>query len=360
MSNDQIKAPNQPNLSELPSQPVAERQPKKRRFFRFFLWSVLFLLAVILLAALGVGYWARQFYAPIDVAAADTTQLLGWMTLRDLSKETPETQRALAEKYFAPIRDDVQIDMDSPVARKLLPYTKKYVQKREEMLADWEAARPPKKLLRRDYQVDPPTDGRAIRSSDVAPTDELIARMEELKASGKPVVPEAATGVERNIRLMIKNWFLYQISRYDDAPDDQKASVLESVAEELLRLQNLYNDYREQIGMERLSDIEQLRDFDFLTSSWYVDTTPEELARLLWFKDLAVSILIAKKSGLPIQLDRMIFRTAPKRDGTLLRSIFGRRADSDEEATESETGAEPAAASTDASTDDSTDGFFTP
>lgn len=325
MNDDNTKAPILPNLPELQS--AEESRPKRRRFFRFFLWSLIFLLAMIVLVALGVGYWARQFYAPIDVETADTTRLAGWIALRDLSKETPETQQDLAEKYFEPLKHDVVIDWDAPLAQKILPYTQKYVETRDRLLDDWEKTRGTKKLLRRDYTLDP-SSGGAVRSNDVLPAADLIERLNALKKSGKPAVPPPATSVERNIRLMMKSWFLHNMTLFDQAPDDAKGDVLESAADQMLRLQNLYNDYREKIGLNRLSDLELLRDFDFMVSSWYDDTPIDELARLLWFKDLTVTVLIAKKSGLPLKIDQMIFRRkndSKEENGSLLRSIFSRK-----------------------------------
>lgn len=358
MNDEKTKVSIQPNLPEL--QPVEEPRPKRRRFFRFFLWSVIFLLAIIVLATLGVGYWARQFFAPINVETADTTRLVGWIALRDLSKETPETQQILAEKYFEPLRRDIAINLDAPMARKILPYTQKYVETRDRTLDDWEKTRPPKKLLRRDYTLEPSRNGDAVRSTDVVPADDLIERLDALKKSGKPAVPPAATSVERNIRLMMKSWFLHNMTLFDNAPDDAKAQTLESAADQMLRLQNLYNDCREKIGVNRLSDLELLRDFDFLASGWYDDTPADELARLLWFKDLCVAVLVAKKSGLPIPIDRLIFRQkneSKEENRSRLRSIFGPKK-SDRDASDSDADTEIPAKPNDSGADESDDGFF--
>ena len=345
--------PNDPNdLSKYPDTPILKdgvaidvpgdedgegkgegNRPKRsalRRFCRFLLWFFV-ILAILLLVAAGIIGWMYRSVVtepiPVEkIEEAEPTELAGWLVLRDLEKETPEIKSKLAEKYFTPIRENVKIDLRTPLAQKLLPLTKKYIETREKTLSDWEATKRQRSFLRRDYAVQPAVDERrVILSTDIAPTDSLRAELKEIADSGNPCVPPPATRTEANIRTLLKNWFFANIARYDAAEEDQKFAEILSTTEQLRRIQKLYNDYLEEIGLERQTDLEMLRDFDFMTSSWYDGTPPEELARLLWYKDLIVSVMVAERAGLTPS-EKMIFRPEKKKSklGGLINHLLDR------------------------------------
>jgi len=305
-------------LSDSSSGEIFPAKAPKRKKFRFFIYALLFLLLMVIGAALALGIWVRQFYTPIRVEEATPVRLAGWAVLRDLDEVEPQVQQQLAEKYFEPIREDMEVDFESEEAKKILSYTKPVAEKRDAELAQWGKEQPAKKFLRREYRAKKPDQG-AIRSSDVTPTDDLKKEYDALKSSGKTRVPPARTTPEKNIRTIIKNWFIYQIQQYDAAPDDRKAAQINSTADQLLRLQKIYNQYREAAGLKPLTQIEQLREFDFMSASWFDSTEIDELARLLWFKDLIVTVLIAKQSGSEPDIEKLIFKSS----SGLLHGLFG-------------------------------------
>ena len=328
--------PNTPNLNSIEQFLESEAEPRRKktsrsRFFRFMTRTLFFFGALFLVMALLIGYWAKKFYAPIAVEQADASHLVGWLALRDLGSEKPEIRSALAEKYFEPIREDIQVDWNDPLAKKLIPFTKKYVQQREQVLADWEKQRDRRPLLRRDYTIDVASAAERLTllSTDIRPSDELTAELDRLKNAGKTAVPPAQTTIERNIRVIMKNWFLYNMQKYDAAPPSGQFAVIESTAEQMQRLQKLFNDYLEQLGLKRLNDLEMMREFDFTVSSWYDGADPNELARLLWFKDLVLTVIVAQKAGLTPLGDRLIRRPSASGGGagSLLRPFVERALD---------------------------------
>ena len=300
-------------------------KPKKGRFWRFVFWTLALFMFLFLAVSVVVIIFVRQmFFTPIKIENADTLHLIGWAWARDLTKESHETQQELSEAYFSEITTDAaKIDFEDENVKKVLPQVKKTILQREEMLDHWESIHKSDGSIKRLYKI-AKTDAPAILSADISPSDRLNAQLAALKESGKTMVPAAQTKIERNIRALTKAWFLSKIAAYDAADDQDKPKVLLDTADNLQHLQGLYNQLRQEAGLKTVEDLAQLRELNFAVASWYDDTPAEELARLLWFKDLLLSIMVARQAGLSPKIDSMIFRSSEqkKKPKGLLRGIL--------------------------------------
>ncbi len=217
--------------------PTEAKKTRSRRFRRRFA------AAVALLAALGAilaaDSWRRLRRQPIDVENASTGELVGWLALRDLSVESPETREELFEKYFAAISASVaesgeinetgnagtddnaefgevaQSGENAGVAEKIefeengesgdggrngktsggkaktieLPENVKrfagsFLSGRDEKIAEWSATRTRPAYLRLDYVVVPqtPRTSEFVLSGDVRPGPALRERWEKSRA----------------------------------------------------------------------------------------------------------------------------------------------------------------------------------
>lgn len=300
-------------------------KPKKSRFWRFVFWTLALFTFLFLAVSVVVIILVRQMlFTPIKIENADTFHLFGWAVARDLTKENPETQQDLSEAYFNEITNGAaKIDFQDKNVQKALPQVKKTILQREEMLDHWESIHKSDGSIKRLYKI-AKTDTHAILSADISPSERLNAQIASLKESKKTMVPAAQTKMERNIRALTKAWFLSKIAAYDAADDQGKPKVLLDCADNLQHLQALYNQLRQEAGLQKVEDLAQLRELNFAVASWYDDTPADELARLLWFKDMLLSIMVARQAGLPPKIDSMIFRSpeTEKKPGGLLRGIL--------------------------------------
>lgn len=291
-------------------------KPKKSRFWRFVFWTLALFMVLFLAVILVVAISIRQlFFTPIQVENADPVHMVGWTLARDFSKEDPEIQRQLSDVFFKNILDGAsRLDINNEGFQKAIPRIKETILQREEMLAHWEKSRPSDGSVKRLYKI-AKTDAPAILSSDISPSDRLNEQLKALKDSGKTMVPAPQSKAEKNIRTMTRAWFLSKIAAYDAADDQKKPEVLTACVEDLFALQKIYANFREQVGLEPVEDLDRLRELNFTVASWYDDVPADELSRLLWFKDLLLSIIVAEQMGLPPKIDSMIFRSNEKEKG---------------------------------------------
>lgn len=277
------------------------------RFFRGILYFILFSTVLLLVVLIGIGVWIKRFYDPIDMSRADKTRLAGWIVLRDFANETPETRSKLAERYFDPLQRIDKVDFDSPAVKKFIPYAKEYAEQRNKKVAEWDANKVKRSFARTDYRIVPSDPNQVyIAVKDIEPTPNLTDYLDQRKKSKPSDVRSAENRTESNIRVLTKEWFLQQMTKYEDAAENEKASSIEKTASELNHLSYLYNSALAEMGLPNPTRMEQIRDLHFMTDVWFDDTPPEELARLLWFKDLILSVFIAQQTGTDENIDKLI------------------------------------------------------
>ena len=105
------------------------------------------------------------------------------------------------------------------------------------------------------------------------------------------------SSTEKNVQLLIMQWFATRCKSYDAAPDDQKKAKLDAISAELTNVQGFYNGIREAAKKKPLTQSELLREFEMSVESWCEFASLEELAKILWFKDLVVGIVANQKAG---------------------------------------------------------------
>lgn len=288
-------------------------------FGRLLRTAALFLVALGSLAA--ALYW-RNLSAPIDAENASTGKLVGWLALRDLSVETPETRERLFDRYVETIggADGVV----EPEKLELPPQAKKFAriffaerakdETEEELRFEEDDAelvanspsngeRPP--YLRLDYYVAPrpvdsPSTSELVLSDDVRPGPALLKRWNASREEAKngAAKTQKTPAVEKNVRLLVMQWFVAKRKAYDAAPDAEKARQLEKTRDELLGWQKLYGKIQADATQTTPTRAEMLAEFEKTVESWNEFATPEELAKTLWFKDLIVATVAAQETPL--------------------------------------------------------------
>ncbi len=288
-------------------------------FGRLALTTALFVVALGSVAAF--LYW-RSVSAPIDAENASTGKLVGWLALRDLSAETPETRERLFDRYVETLggADGVV----EPEKLELPPQAKKFAQAffanraKDEAEAELQfeedavapvanspsnAERAP--YLRLDYyvaprSVDSPQKSEYVVSDDVRPGPALLKRWKTSREKEKNgAAPTNKTpAVEKNIRLLVMQWFVAKRKAYDVAPDAEKTRLIQETVDELLGWQELYKKIQRDATQTSAPRSEMLAEFEKTVASWNEFETPEELAKTLWFKDLIVANIAAQESPL--------------------------------------------------------------
>ena len=286
-------------------------------FGRLALTAALFLVALGSVAAF--FYW-RSVSAPIDVENASTGKLVGWLALRDLSAETPETRERLFDRYVETIggADGVV----EPEKLELPPQAKKFAQiffadrakdeTEEELRFEEEnaelAANSPSNAkrapyLRLDYyvaprSVDSPRTSEYVLSDDVRPGPALLERWQTSREEAKNGAAKKTSAVEKNIRLLVMQWFVAKRKIYDAASDAEKTRRLQETIDELVGWQELYIKIQTDAIQTAPTRAEMLAEFEKTVESWNEFETPEELAKTLWFKDLIVANIAAQETPL--------------------------------------------------------------
>lgn len=303
--------------------PHAEPYLRPARSSRLGCFGRLALTTALLVVALGsvaaFFYW-RHVSAPIDAENASTGKLVGWLALRDLSAETPETRERLFDRYVETLggADGVV----EPEKLELPPQAKKFAriffaerakdESEEELRFEKNAAetaanspsnaeRPP--YLRLDYYVAPrpvdsPQTSEYVLSDDVRPGPALLKRWNASREQAKngAAKTKKTPAVEKNVRLLVMQWFVAKRKAYDAAPDAEKARRLEKTRDELLGWQELYKKIRADATHKSAPRSEMLAEFEKTVESWNEFETPEELAKTLWFKDLIVAAVAAQET----------------------------------------------------------------
>ena len=277
-------------------------------------------LLVVALGSIAAFLYWRSVSAPIDAENASTGKLVGWLALRDLSAETPETRERLFDRYIETLggADGVV----EPEKLELPPQAKKFAriffaerandESEEELRFEENAAetaanspsnaeRPP--YLRLDYYVAPrpidsPQTSEYVLSDDVRPGPALLKRWnasrEQAKNGAAPTNKTPA--VEKNIRLLVMQWFVAKRKVYDAASDADKARRLAETIDELAGWQELYIKIQVDATQTTPTRSEMLAEFEKTVDSWNEFATPEELAKTLWFKDLIVAAVAAQET----------------------------------------------------------------
>lgn len=293
------------------------RGSRRGRLGCLALSATLFVVGLGLLAAF--FYW-RSVSAPIDVENASTGNLVGWLALRDLSVETPETRERLFDRYVETLGGDDGVV--EPEKLELPPQAKKFAQiffaerakKKAEKASRNETAAPNaastsnaerSPYLRLDYYVAPrpvdsPQTSEYVVSDDVRPGPAFLKRWNASRREAKngAAQKKKTPAVEKNVRLLAMQWFVAQRKAYDAAPDAEKARRLEKTRDELLGWQELYKKIRADATHKSAPRSEMLAEFEKTVESWNEFETPEELAKTLWFKDLVVAAVAAQETSL--------------------------------------------------------------
>jgi len=297
------------NLTEETKQDDEERtettesvSSKKRRrgCLQFFLWTFLF---VAFASITGVLYLRSQITAPIDVKNTSTVQALGWLTMRDLSQESVQTREDLFQMYVGNATAS-DVSGESGKALELPENVKKaasvFFKDRDKKIEAWSRTTRRAPYLRLDYAIVPrQTENRSsqyVVSDDVQPGPSLKSRWERAREALKSKNAPRKTCVEKNVQLLVMQWFVSKMKSYDATPDKRKRRKLESFSDELMRTQVFYNELK---GTPKGSSrVQTLREFEANVESWNEFATVEELAKTLWFKDLLVSVTASRTTGI--------------------------------------------------------------
>ena len=313
----------------------------RRSYFFFrsllygFLYFVLVMALLVILTLIGVGLWVkhcRKTISPHQAQKAHNVQLTGWLAFNDMQKQTPEVRNRLVRKYEYRLNLLQKSDINSPVVMKAIPYIKQaaqeYLHKRDENVIAQEVEARKSSFARPDYRVVAgPESGRYIATSEVVPTDELVEeikrRNDELRKEYDPLAFRESQ-IESNIRTLAKEFFLRQMVIYDGRPDDGKVAAILESAQTLNHFSELYDKARTELGLPPQGSVEQIRDLNHIVAGWIDTTTPEYLARLYWFKDVMVAVLVAQRGGDPAAVAEslIVHADAPSKKPNVLKGFL--------------------------------------
>lgn len=271
-------------------------------------WRVFNVATLLILIA--AGYGGYRFYrlrsAPIDVKKATKTEAISWLALRDLSQESSETRSELVNFYLEKISDDEEIKEENQNNSQKFVLSPKLKNIANTLLLDsdnetirWDEERERPSYFRIDYVVkrDSNSDSIYVLTTDVKPTASLLARRQEAIDAAKNKNRKLSK-FEKNIQTLLLQCFLEYGKTYDSTSDEEKERTLEILADRVLELQEVYVKLRAAGGAQAQTRAELLRSFEKVCEGWYAFADPEELARGLWFKDVVVSVIVARELGM--------------------------------------------------------------
>lgn len=277
----------------------AIEEGRKRRFVKRFV-----VFAVILALLGGAALFVTQrYFSPIDPAKATKDKAVSWLVLRDLSKEPAETREQLFEMYIGNVSVPESTDAEGAVyalPKSVQKFSGMFLSGRDEKVAAWRKKTRRLPALRVDYIVSGSDEraGQYVTSSDVVPGPALVERWEtRQKALESGKGRQKPTKAERNVQLLIMQWFVSRCKTYDATPDVSKRAKLDELARDLQNFQDFYNNIRISGKKDPLTRSEMLSEFEMTIDSWLEVSTPEELAKILWFKDLLVAVVVQQMSG---------------------------------------------------------------
>ncbi|MDO5309572.1 MAG: hypothetical protein Q4G03_08805 [Planctomycetia bacterium] len=281
-------------------QPSAPGRKSRRKLCRFICIS----LAVALLAVVLFGYY-RYYKAPMVFNHAGNDQALLWLATHDFSKEPFEERLIIFDFYYSKVAqyETLNPDEEPKLTKIALPnalrkYSKYIVGNRSAQVEQWRKANPRPPYLRIDYLIEPqtPRESRYILSTDVKPGPALKERQARAKQTVANARRSVVSNVERNIQLLVMHWFVDKLQRFDQAEDELKPKILEEATEELWLLQGFYNGIRHDAGVAELTRAQLLAEFEMTVESWNDLVSEEELAKVLWFKDMLEASAAAKEA----------------------------------------------------------------
>lgn len=280
----------------------------KKRSRRRPIVKLLILLGVLAVVLAFCGWrFYRNVSAPIDIENASTAKAVGWLAFRDLTRESAETRAELFDMYFGKITDDpdaaFSFDPDKDaieIPSNLQSVVHTFLKSGEEKVDEWNRKRVRPPFVRIDYVIrgDGESTSQYVVSSDVFPGPALQERWQQRHIAAT-TGESHTTNVERNVQMLLMQWFESRLKSYDAAPDAEKKAFLERCADEVDSLQKLYASLRASAGMRKLNRSEQLREFERQNEGWCEFAELEELARVIWFKDLVVSVVVMRELNQP-------------------------------------------------------------
>ncbi len=277
---------------------AAVEQGRRRKYFKRFTW---FFLIVAIVAGIFV-LMAYRYRKPIDLEHATPDKQAAWLAVQDFSAEEPATQEKLFDMYIGKVTvPDAEKVGTSTYA--LPGYIEKlawmFMGGRDDKVVEWRATHERLPVLRVDYVFDYDKNSKSafITSRDVKPGPALKKRWEERRAAMKQGKVAKTPLVEKNVQLLIFQWFVAKYKYYDAAPDKKKKAALNAVVADVNNFQAFYNDLRAKAGMPKLTRAQMLGEMDMTVDSWLELVSVEELAKVLWFKDLVVSIVVAQTAA---------------------------------------------------------------
>ena len=303
-----------------PTRRKKRKEREKRGCLARFLrtTALLFTLLIIAFGSFAALFYWRSVSAPIDAENASTGQLAGWLALRDLSAETPETRERLFDRYVETLEGDdgvvepEKLELPEETKRFARLYfqrveeaKKRQAQKEEKEKTPAPTRRNAKRApyLRLDYYIAPRSadsteTSEYVVSSDVRPGPALLKRWNASRENptGADAKRSQTPAVEKNVRLLVMQWFVAKRRAYDKAPDAEKQRRIDETIDELLGWQELYKKIQNDSEQTPTPRAQMLAEFEKTVESWNAIETPEELAKTLWFKDLIVAAVAARET----------------------------------------------------------------
>ena len=264
----------------------AVEEGRRGRFWKRF---ATFVTILVVLAAIALVV-ARRYTAPIDVAKVTPDKAVAWLVLRDLTEESPETREKLYDLYIGSVSNPdpenakkVEFSLPEPIKK----FSGLILAGRDDKVSEWKTKSERPSYLRIDYLYAPSNEPqeRLALSTDVKPGPALLQRWQKRRDELEQA-PKKRSTVDKNVQFIIFQWFVTKCKEYDATPDDKKKDKLNADVDELLSLQDFYNNMREAAKKPRLTKTQALREFEMTLEAWIDFVEPDELARVYWFKDV--------------------------------------------------------------------------
>lgn len=290
-----IKMDGQLNKPEMQDGTPESTRSVRRSVFRRFSWLWI-LIAIFIVAA---AYLHVRYRSPIDFEKATADKQAVWLLVQDFSRQKTEDREKLFDMYIgkiaAPNPENVEENIYS-LPERVQKIVGPFIAGSDTKTESWKSQREWLPYMRIDYRFEYDPEGKSayITSRDIKPGPSLISRWEKRREEIEQGRVEKISTVEKNIRLLIYQWFVSKYRYYDSVSDNDKKKALETIVKDAENWQYFYNQLRGHGGLEALSRSQLVAMMEMNIDGWLDFAELDQLAKVLWFKDVIVSAIVAE------------------------------------------------------------------
>lgn len=234
-----------------------------------------FIFGMILLLLL-VGFLVYKFsylWGPIKPQEATPFQILLWTTVRDLEEEPEKTVDQVLDRIEETVGRSsgkmVEFQMNSVIKNQVKINLEKHLQNLENRQLTGSTFFAPQFL---DWTENDPSlekmSGRGSQGNPKSQPDEQTASLPE-----------------KNIKYLVKCWYVREMHRYNAAPDNEKPQLMREIVEDLYWWKQFYENVYYTCDLRPPTLINMLKELEMTFEYFQESSSEEEFREMVLFSE---------------------------------------------------------------------------